>query len=67
MGARICVRRLRRERPVTVADEEAVGVDEGFGAEGLGEGVRVRMVRRREIGVKVRWAERVEGRGGVKI
>lgn len=48
------MRRVRRERPVMVADEDPVGVEEGLGVDGDGEGVRVRTVRRREVGVSVR-------------
>lgn len=46
---------------------EEVGVEEPWGVELVGEGVRVRIVRRREVGVRVRWGERLGGRGGVKI
>lgn len=55
IGARICVKRVRSERPVRDGAEEEEGVDVpvAFGVEAEGAGVRVRMVRRREEGVSV--------------
>ena len=56
MGARICVSRVRRERPVTEGPEVEDGVDVPLvlGAEAEGLGTRVRMVRRREVDVSVK-------------
>lgn len=61
MGARIWVRRVRRERPVKEGPEVEDGVDVPFvlAAEAEGLGTRVRMVRRRELGVSVMCGERV--------
>lgn len=33
----------------------------------MGDGTSVRIVRRRDVGVRVRWGERLGGRGGVNI
>lgn len=53
---------------VLVGAEEGLGVEGRFvGVRGVGEGWRVRRVRRREVGVRVMWGERVGGSGGVKI